>query len=393
MLAGLLGDPERRESWPLYAALSPHVRAAAAHAFRLAGLLDEVSIPIWTGLLARTGRYLLSAGDLRAAADALDRALELRTATTDPDTIAEVRADRVEVSRLLGRLAEARGRLEEWPEGAVDVAGLRDLALGTVLRDQGDLVAAREALRRVLTKLPPDGRWRRLASRCERELAVVVRLSGDDGARGLVERALEGHQRVLGSRHDEVGRDLRELGVVLREAAELDDARRTLEQALWVHRSLLGGGHHDIGRDLCELAAAVAEMGEREQARSLLDESLAILSGAFGEAHPEVARARRWLAVVTRADGDLAVAASMLHQVLAVLEAALGPVHPEVAQTLVEQARTLREMGDLAGARRAYQRALSIWDSVLGPGNPVSSAVSAETEVLSAVVRQEGRTT
>ncbi|HYG63098.1 MAG TPA: tetratricopeptide repeat protein [Thermoanaerobaculia bacterium] len=246
-------------------------------------------------------------------------------------------------------------------------------SLAGVLKEQGDLVGARQRLERSLeikaqvfgTELHPD------VAISMHELAGVLKEQGDlAGARQRLERSLEIQAQIFGTEaHPSVAASLHELAGVLEAQGDLPGARQRLERSLEIQAQVFGTeAHPSVAASLHELAGVLQAQGDLAGARQRLERSREIQAQVFGtEAHPSVATSLHSLAGVLQAQGDLAGAREKLERSLAIKVQVFGTeVHPSVAASLHELAGVLQAQGDLAGARQRLERSLEIQAQVYG---------------------------
>jgi serine/threonine-protein kinase len=194
--------------------------------------------------------------------------------------------------------------------------------LGAVLREQGQLDAARDALQ-----------WNYDAARGE---------FGDDdaltGAAGL-ELLL-----ALGLRNDLV--PARALADTL--LAHARDERPALRARMLVGSAMLATKQRDFGRALSEGREAVA-LARAQDGRELLGETLSgLASTQYGA-------------------GDLAGALASSREYLALRIAQLGERHARVATAHANLSRVYRRIGDLSAAQQHIDAALAIHRATLSP--------------------------
>ncbi|WP_437311698.1 tetratricopeptide repeat protein [Sorangium sp. So ce388] len=296
-------------------------------------------------------------------------------------------AERIRQGHTL--LVRAHGT-EEHPEVA---ASLHEL--GGVLRAQGDLAGAREALERSLAieaKVHGTEEHPSVAASLH-ALGGVLKAQGDlAGAREALERSLAIEAKVHGTEeHPSVAASLHELGSVLRAQGDLAGARKALERSLAIEAKVHGTEEHpDVAASLHELGGVLRTHGDLAGAREALERALAIQAKVHGtEEHPDVAASLHELGGVLRAQGDLAGARKALERSLAIEAKVHGTEeHPFVAASLHELGGVLRAQGDLAGARKALERALAIQAKVYGTEE--HPFVAASLQVLGGVLRVQG---
>jgi tetratricopeptide (TPR) repeat protein len=332
------------ETWRLCAQLTPHFLARQAH--------DATPTAAnWPELLNRAGRYFHGRAVHAQAASFLREALAIR-------------------ERVLG------------PEHPDTAQSLNNLAM--VLRDQGDLAAARPLYERALTiRERVLGPQDRATAQSLYNLAGLLQAQGNfAGARPLFERALAIRERVFGTEHHETAQSLSSLALLLAAQGDPGRARPLSERALAIEEKVLGPEHPFTAAALNNIALLLQDLAA---ARPLYERALAINVRAFGLEHPTTATSLNNLAGLLRDQGDLAAARPLYDRALAVCEKMLGPEHPTTAVSLNNLAWLLEAQGDLTEARSLYERALAIYVKVLGPEHPgTASILSNLASLLSA---------
>jgi CHAT domain-containing protein len=188
-------------------------------------------------------------------------------------------------------------------------------------------------------------------------LAVMLYAQGDlDGARRLLEQALEMQRGLYHGPHAYVAISLDNLGIVLRAQGDLDGARRRHEQALEMQRGLYHGPHAYVANSLDHLAAMLRAQGDLDGARRLAGQARMLAQQILTRELPSLdgrAQIRLLEALRGHFDFDLSLADDPRGAFAAVAylkglpSAAAGvrrqaAARPAIAE-LAQQARTLRE--------------------------------------------------
>jgi hypothetical protein len=250
--AAIPGDPNLPETWPIYAALLPHARAALAE--------DSHG-------MARIARYLGWSGSCAAAEDLQRRVLDAR-------------------ERVLG------------PEHPDTLTARHELAYRT--REAADLAAARDLLAELL---PVSERV--LGPEHSRTLAIRGNLgrwtgqAGDAiGARDLFAALLPVRERVLGPEHPHTLITRHCLARWTGEAGDPAGARDLFAALQPVRERVLGTDHPDTLSDRGNLARWIGEAGDAAGARDLFAALLPVCERVLGPDHPDTQAARisltRW---------------------------------------------------------------------------------------------------
>ena len=81
--------------------------------------------------------------------------------------------------------------------------------------------------------------------------------------RSLLERALRGREKVLGSEHPDTLFSMKELAVLLLNLGDAVEARRLFERELRGWEKVMGPEHSNTLRALCNVAVSLDELGEK----------------------------------------------------------------------------------------------------------------------------------
>ena len=203
------------------------------------------------------------------------------------------------------------------------------------------------------------------------------------GARAAYERVLRIDKVIFGPNHPNVVTDAGNLGGVLCDLGDLSGARQIYEWALPILERALGSMHPNVAGLVNNLGLLLRDMGDLVGARDSFVRVLRILGKTLPPSDPRVASTWNNLGLVLYDLGDLAGAWSAHERALRIWKSTLGPYHPQVATSLNNSGLVLHDLGNLAGARAAYEQALQIWENTLGPYHPqVASCLSNLGSVL-----------
>ncbi|MEM6989705.1 MAG: serine/threonine-protein kinase [Myxococcota bacterium] len=201
-----------------------------------------------------------------------------------------------------------------------------DGIVGEALLNQGDAMAAAEALERALQHETRPGR-----------VAILqVNLASAHLALGRADRALSGYESALsdarahfGPAHPSVGFYLQRLGRGQRAAGELDAARQTLEAALRIRTEALGPRDRAVGSTQLDLAQVLFDLGD-DGARRHARDALAIRDAEYGAEHPRLVDPLVLLGRIASDGGDPALARAHWTRAATILNAR-SPEHPTLA--------------------------------------------------------------
>jgi CHAT domain-containing protein len=258
-----------------------------------------------------------------------------------------------EADALIAR-AVAVGRAEtQRPRAAAQAfssAG-RDAYQRRRLGQAATLLRATLSLREKLSPESPD------VAASLNNLGIVVREQGNlAAARAYHERALAIHQKVAPDSPD-MAASLNNLGIVAREQGDLTAARQYYERSLAL-RQMQAPNSIEVSMSLHNLGNVAADQGDLAGAREYYDRALAIQK----ERAPDslyVAGSLNGLGNVAKDRGELARAREYYVQALAIQQK-VAPDSLEAATSLHNLGNVASEEGNLAGARAYYDRALAI---------------------------------
>ncbi len=287
-------------------------------------------------VLNNLGLALVEAGQLEAALEHQNRALEIRRAVLD--------RDHADIGQSLANLASLHYSLGEYP---------------TSVRFGEE---ALELLRPALGEEDPDvaSTWNNLG------LALDA-VGQEENAGACHRRALDIREKVLGPVHPETAQSLTNLGRNLHDQGRLLEARPLQLRAVEVVRSRLPRLHPDLARNLEGLAELLIDLGEFEKARELGLEAVAIHEEAQGPTSSQALNAREVLAVLSFFQGSFDEAIELESQVLEQREQLLGPDHPKIGQSLNNLALFLDGVGQTEAALEMGLRSLEIVNRTQGP--------------------------
>ncbi|HEY9421141.1 MAG TPA: tetratricopeptide repeat protein [Thermoanaerobaculia bacterium] len=208
-----------------------------------------------------------------------------------------------------------------------------------------------------------------------------------DEALQQARQALEHAEETHGPDHLAVAATLNMVGILEREAGDLQPAREHLERALEIQSR--DADPRNLSSILANLGLVLRDLGQREAARDHLMKALDLHRQIFGDVHPAVASDLNNLAMLAREMGDVQQALEFLRPVVDILRQMYGDVHPYTSQALTNVAGALRELGDAEGARTHLEAALQIDSQVYGEQHP---QVIADLNNLAVIERELGNT-
>ena len=281
--AAIPQTPERRATWPDFAALLPHAQVALTDDSASMGLLVD---------------YLGESGSYTAAVELQQRIVDVSTrsiGSEHPATLG-VRHDLAYWIGLAGNAARARDQLAE-------------------------LLPVKE---RVLGPEHPST----LITR--NQLARWTGDAGDAaGARDQLAELLPIQKRVLGPDHPDTLATWHNFAYYSGEAGDAAGARDQIAELLPVLERENGPEHTDTLATRSNLASWTGEAGDAAGARDQFAALLPIYERVLGPEHPSTMVARGNLAGWTGEAGDAAGARDQLAALLPITERVLGPEHSD----------------------------------------------------------------
>jgi hypothetical protein len=329
--AALPADPRLLGTWPDYAALLPHARAALT--------ADSAAMAQIASYLGHSGNHVAARTLQQQILNARERALGAEHA----DTLA------------------ARANLAYWTGEAGDPVAARDQFAA--------LLPVRE---RVCGDEHPDT----LAVRSN--LAYWTGEAGDPvAARDQFAALLPVRERVLGAQHPGTLAVRANLAYWTGRAGDRAAARDQTATLLPVIEQVLGAGQPGTPAGRAHLAHSAGEAGDPVAARDQYAALLPVITRVLGADHPDTLTARANLAYLTGQAGDLATARDQYAALLPVIARALGAEHPGTLTARANLARWTGQAGDPATARDEYDALLPVIERVLGAEHPDTLAARA----------------
>jgi eukaryotic-like serine/threonine-protein kinase len=260
------------------------------------------------------------------------------------------------------------GRLD--PRG-LDAAHLEH-ALGAVLREKGDLPAARAALGKALAI------YERELPRGDVRIARTYNDLGNiewneqhlDKAAEIFEHVRADVERAMGPDHPMVAVALGNLSNVRSDQGNYAAAMTALQRSLAIEEAAYGPDHPELVRGLDEMGNLAADLGHEDEALRWYQRALALAQKAYGSAHRVTCAVLVNISIIERHRNELAAARAHLEQALAGDEQRAGPDHPEVATTLANLVSLALDEGKLDEAARLAQRVLAIRLKAFEPEHP-----------------------
>ena len=248
------------------------------------------------------GRAIWQLGDLEKARAAFERALAVRTALGEGETI--------EAATILNNIGGLEGQLERYPEAIAS----HNRALDIQRRVKG------ASSPQTLNSL------RGLATIASRQKRYDEALRLDSEVLAIDEKTRPAGHASIGSAHEMVAFDL----IALDRSA---DARPHAEQALAIRRAALGPNHPQLAFTLTMMGNLLKKEARLSEAEQMYLEALRIREAALGKEAPRVADSLGDLANVRVALGQPAAARPLLERALQIFTKVYGPDHSRTQST------------------------------------------------------------
>jgi len=204
-----------------------------------------------------------------------------------------------------------------------------------------------------------------------RDLGLVIYSAGNYAeAESLYRRALEIHLTAFGESHGDVAQTLQDLAAALRAQSKLNEAELLYRRALSIREKLLGPDSLEAAQTMNSLALLAQNREDYSAAEELFRRSLDIRRRRLGAVHPDVAGSLNNLGNLLRYSGKTEEAEAVLRRALEMRRKLFGDEHPSVAQSLLGLAVFLHGIGRLDDAEPFYREAMPIHRTLLGNQHP-----------------------
>lgn len=184
--------------------------------------------------------------------------------------------------------------------------------------------------------------------------------------RGLLERALEIREKVLGPDDLLVAETLGTLATACESTGDYASAEPLKLRALRIIERALGPEHPRVARELTSLGGFYREMGDELKAEEMYRRSLAIFEKLGQTENAVVASLLNALGSVYYARADYPNAEQYFDRARALWEKLLGPDSFHLAASYTHLGRVAYDAGDYAKAEAMFQHALALAEKGLG---------------------------
>ncbi len=316
------------------------------------------------------GEIHLGLGDLEAAGDQLDRALELfgvALGEDDPETL-ETRRLRAELQVADGDYEKALMLVDSVLEELGAIEHEDDLRLraaqGTrakALLGAGEYGAALEQLEAALAtprEESPEA-WHQRLILLTQLAETHSRQRQWTEAEAVASEALELQLRLLGPNHPDVGQTLAAVGRAQTKSDRFGPAEKHLRRALELQQRVLGDGHPDTLATLRLLTILEWDRGDLVVASEYNRQEYELRAEHLGAEHPRTISALGNLGMLYDRSGRAELALPILRQSVEANADALGTGHPNTVRALKNLASHLLREGKPDEARTVTRRTIA----------------------------------
>lgn len=352
--------------------------------------------PVMAEARAALGKALFDAGRLDEAESTLDEALALALAAKHDAVFASVAGMLVRIASEQPDRGDDLERLVRQAEAALtrigNPAGHRRPLLQGQLQwaqsharyEEADRIVDTMAALRDAAGAPVFSRAEVLNSRGDLRRAQGKNAEAVD----LLREALAARTETLGDRHPEVGRDLNNLAIALRD----EDGEEALElflRALELEEAGMGSENLEVARLHNNIGMTLSTLGRYDEVPTHLARAIELKAQVMGPDSPTLATSYANLAVFERRRGKLDRAEELFTRALQLAVAGYGTTHPHVGAINTNLVKIAIARGDLAAAAKSLEAA-EVVEKALGERTPTAWPIAlARVEVLLADGRSE----
>ena len=294
------------------------------------------------------GYALQNLGDVDAAREQLNQALQLRRANGSAVGLAEVHTSLGLVDWWDSDFESAERRFEQalaMLDGDLD-ASARTLRVQTLANWAALMIDAGDNARSEALALEALQAAEETVGVSEETLASIWSsiATARDGL-GRAEEALAAFERTrqlqlaaTGEMHPGYAIVLNNLALMYHGMDRLDDATETMQRSVEIRRATLGSGHPQTATALFNLARLQTLAGELGPAEHNAREALTVATDGYPPGHPRIGKAHEALAIVLQAKGRWAEAVSHAELALSIYREATGvdPAWISASESLVD---------------------------------------------------------
>jgi serine/threonine-protein kinase len=318
-------------------------------------------LPGLTNSLRELGTVQYELGDLEAAQESLQRALDTNRSIL-PDNHVDIATNLND----LGHIIYAQGDYETAADlyqrsismyeqlNATSHSGYSDSLhdLGQVWQLQGDLQAAEKNLRSALdSALDVFGERHSVTATYMHDLAALLHEKDDlENAESLFLKVMKLERDIFGEDHPDLEATMTNLGRLYADMNRLDESEAYLRKAVAHVVRLRGPSHTFTAYDTVNLANLLTVKGETVEAKALFEDALRIYAQNLDENHPYIASASVGFAALLNDVGAPQLSMTHSQRALAICEAALPDGHWLAASANSVLGESLMLSGELGEA-------------------------------------------
>ena len=187
-----------------------------------------------------------------------------------------------------------------------------------------------------------------------------------EAAEKMYERALQGHEKVLGIEHYLTLNTVNNLGTLYTNQGKLEAAEQMLKRALQGYEKVYGTEHISMLKTINNLGNLYRAQGKLKAAEKMHERALRGKEAVLGTEHISTLNTVNDLGILYRAQGKLEAAEKMHERALRGKEAVLGTEHISTLNTVNDLGILYRAQGKLEAAEKMHERALRGQEEVLG---------------------------
>ena len=221
----------------------------------------------------------------------------------------------------------------------------------------------------------PEARYSNLA-------AALQDLGDYNGARTLLEKAVDLTQKKYGPNHPATGITYSNLATVLRDLGDYSGARTLLEKAVDLAETNFGPYHSTTALWYSNLATVRRDLGDYAEARALLEKAVDVDEKIFGPDHPTTAIEYSNLAIVLQDLGEYTKARYLLEKAIDSAEKNFGPDHLTTAMLYSNLGTVLRNLGDYTKALFLLEKALGVDEKNLGKNHATTAMTYSNLAIV-----------
>ncbi|KAF6019258.1 NPHP3 [Bugula neritina] len=337
----------------------------------MVGKVEFITLHKIADLYEAQGKFLRDLGMLKEACNPLQRSLELRMTTLDPDhpQVAQVlhllAGVHAQWSKYLAAESLYKQALDIYQNayGADHIMVAKELDALIVLYQKQNKHDAAESLKKQANFIRKKNRVPQIST----EENDNIRSSSFKNRRSKMQI----EDLTMGPDTAELASKLNELGVLYYVQGNHSTAETFFKKSMRIREQLLPSDHPDLGQSCKNLAALYYDQKNLEKAEPLYDKALQIKLKHFNADSPQVISIVKNLAPVCKKLQKWSKAAHLYKQIVELREKSAGDQpDPSLATAMVNLAVIYCHMSQQSDAEPLYERALKIYESSLGLIHP-----------------------